>query len=101
MTFTDEQLNKISQYADLLMTPAEIAILLDLNIQDFIWEITEDTNSEGYKCFQKSFLNKKLKIRKQLFDNTENSEASLNEATKLIDEFNSLIYIENERLSNK
>lgn len=49
-----------------LMSPAEIAILLNQDTEKFIYQATKKKESEIYKAYQKGRLTTKLELRKKV-----------------------------------
>lgn len=65
MKYSPAQLEKIEQFAQLYTKPTEIAIYLDVPVEEF----KADINSEGHpaqKAYVKGKLSQKLEIRKQM-----------------------------------
>lgn len=65
MKYSAKQLEKIEQFAQLYTKPTEIAIYLDVPVEEF----KADINSEGHqaqKAYVKGKLSQKLEIRKQM-----------------------------------
>ncbi len=65
MNFTDDELNRIEEYAALFLTYEEIAILIDKNCVQFISSAKSKT-SPAYKAYMKGKLKTKLEIRKKI-----------------------------------
>jgi len=65
MKITPEILKQIQEYAAILMSPREIAILLDLDIENFVAEL-KNPHSPIYKTFQKEVLKRKATIKKKV-----------------------------------
>ena len=65
MKYSPKQLEKIEQFAQLYTKPTEIAIYLDVPVEEF----KADINSEGHpaqKAYVKGKHSQKLEIRKQM-----------------------------------
>ena len=65
MKYSPAQLEKIEQFAQLYTEPTEIAIYLDIPVEEF----KADIGSEGHpaqKAYVKGKLSQKLEIRKQM-----------------------------------
>lgn len=65
MKYSPAQLEKIEQFAQLYTKPTEIAIYLDVPVEEF----KADIQSEGHpaqKAYVKGKLSQKLEIRKQM-----------------------------------
>lgn len=65
MKYSSEQLKKIEQFAQLYTKPSEIAIYLDVPVEEF----KADIAAEGHpaqKAYVKGKLSQKLEIRKQM-----------------------------------
>jgi hypothetical protein len=65
MTLSDEQLNSIAEYSALFLPPAEIAVLIDVNIDDLCAEIS-NKESKASKAYFKAKYIQQAEIRKQI-----------------------------------
>lgn len=85
MTLDLEQIEKLKLYASNFFTYRQCAILLKLDIDDFIEE-ADDEDSEIFEIYHNSFLEKELEIKEQLISMaTMGSPAAQVEASKLIE----------------
>ncbi|HRH57412.1 MAG TPA: hypothetical protein PLS10_07155 [Chitinophagales bacterium] len=62
MQLSEEQLKEVEEYAALLFTPSEIAIILEVNEIGFIEEL-KNNESGVYKAFYKGILTTQIKLR--------------------------------------
>ena len=62
MEITQEQLEKITEYGELLLSIREIAILLDFSPTDLEFEYTNE-KSPLFKTYNKAVLETKIKLR--------------------------------------
>ena len=81
-----QNLQKIEEYAKDLMTPRQIAVLLDIDVDRFE-ALISDKHSEECKAYYKGFVDTELKIHQQ------NIELALTGSPSAIDNAHS--YIEN------
>ena len=61
-----DQLKSVEEMAAALMSPAEIAILLNQDPDKFIYLALRKKDSEIYKAYQKGRLTTKLELRKKV-----------------------------------
>jgi hypothetical protein len=61
-----DQIKSIEEMAGALMTPTEIAILLNQDTKKFVYQATQKPDSEIYIAYQKGRLNTKLELRKKV-----------------------------------
>ena len=66
-TYSSEDLAAISTYGEVFFTPKEIAIILQLNMQDFI-DDCRDINHEAHAAYMKGTLLSEAKIRKSIIN---------------------------------
>lgn len=66
MKLTNEQLQQVTDFAELLFTPAEVATIIGVPVLDFQIE-QEKPESEVSAAFQRGRLLAKATIRKKLF----------------------------------
>jgi hypothetical protein len=59
-------INSITEMAAALMSPKEIAIMLDLNITDFEYQVKNKLDSDFAKAFNKGRLQTKFDLRKKV-----------------------------------
>ena len=65
MTFNKTQLNDIAEYASLFFSPVEIAVLIEVNIEDFCDEIRDLNSIASWAYFKAKYL-QEAEIRKQV-----------------------------------
>ena len=70
MKYSDEQMKAIEEYAELLFSAGDIAIMIEVNQDEFIKEIHSNT-SECYKEFNKGKLHAEIIIRKSIIELAE------------------------------
>ena len=95
MNLKDDQLSEISRLSALLISPADIAIYLELEEQDFLLEVS-DKKSEIHKHFRKGYLKTLIKKREILFPEDENGEIAVSpentmEIQRLLEEYEAII----------
>lgn len=84
MILSSEQLNDIEKYATVFFSPREIAILLKLDVDEFLFELT-DLNSEISLTYTRGKLLSEFKLREQIIKLANmGSPAAQIEAMKLI-----------------
>ncbi|MDF1546409.1 MAG: hypothetical protein P1P88_01215 [Bacteroidales bacterium] len=64
MNYSIEILNKIEEFAAALITPHDIAVILEVQPKEFIDEL-KDVTSDVYKAFYRGYLQKELDIRQK------------------------------------
>lgn len=62
---TDEELGEVKNLAELFFTPAEIALMLELNDTE-VTESARDEESKFYRAFQSGRLQSELELRKSI-----------------------------------
>jgi len=67
MKLSSEVLQSIQQMASYLMTPDEIAILIEVELTDFVNEL-KFPDSEVYKAFFRGYLTRKVELKKTMLD---------------------------------
>jgi hypothetical protein len=105
LTLEDWQLDEITRLASLLISPRDIAIFLDLDEKEFLYEISLKTG-EISKAFRKGYLKTLITSREKLFqevtaydnDNGEGegmdipiSEEKMNEIARLLEDYEAII----------
>jgi hypothetical protein len=70
MELTPEQLEKVEEYAGLLFSPAEIAIVLELD-ELLLLELIKDCKHSAFKKYQRGLLLTKAKINKSIVQHAE------------------------------
>ena len=84
MTLSLEELNNIEKYSAQFFSYKEIAILLKLDVDDFIDEVTE-AGTDIYNYYQRGKLNSESELREQIIKLAKmGSPAAQQEALKLI-----------------
>jgi len=84
MILSENQFEKLEQYAAAFFSFKEIALLLEVDIEDFIDEI-ENENSEVFKRYESSRLKSEFEIRNEIIKMAKmGSPAAQTEALKLI-----------------
>jgi hypothetical protein len=104
----DWQFEEITRLAALLISPRDIAIFLDLDEKEFLYEISLK-KSEISRAFRKGYLKTLINSREKLFqevtaynndngDNEDNegieipvTEDKMNEITRLLEEYEAII----------
>ena len=81
MNLTTEQLDKIEEAAALFLTPYDIAILLDINTDDFI-QIIHNPDCEPTKRYNKGKTIAKFEIRKNIVENAKKGSTSAQDLIK-------------------
>ena len=71
MNLTEEQLSAISDMASLFYTPKEIAINLEVDIDDFDMEIKSE-HGPIYKAFMKGWFESDMKLRRSTLQSAIN-----------------------------
>ncbi len=66
LKWSDEQLQTITEFAELFFTPKEIAIVLQKAGEEFLLDMQDET-SEAAQAFQRGRLMVKASVRKKLF----------------------------------
>ncbi len=89
MRLSDEQTEKIKEYAGLFLTPREIACLMDLPIGEFT-EVLQDPLHPAATAYLKGKAQSKYEIRKKVIDLAKKGSP---QAENLADK-----YIEEQRL---
>ena len=74
MSATEDQLNNIELYSGQMFTISDIAIILEMNMQDFRSAI-EDPESDIYKAFKRGRLKSEAEIRQAIFDLAKNGSS--------------------------
>ena len=67
--YSDEELLKLFQYGEAVMTPQECALLLDIPIEDndiFIQVLTKHHSHELYRAYSKGKLHTKIELHNKL-----------------------------------
>lgn len=86
MNLNHEQIQKVKEYASLFLSYEEIALLLQINSDDFIAEVT-DEYSEVYKAYELGRLENEIEIRKQIIALAKlGSPAAQEQAMRLLKE---------------
>lgn len=62
MRLTDEQLEVLGEYASLLFSPREIALVLNLDFTEFIDEITNE-KAQAYRVYNLAIIDTKKRLR--------------------------------------
>lgn len=65
MNLTKEHLAEIENLASFFFSPAEIAIVIDVDVVDLEEELLDDT-SDAYRAYQRGKLKSKLELRKSI-----------------------------------
>lgn len=71
MNLSEEQLSAISDMASLFYTPKEIAINLEVDIDDFDMEIKSE-QGPAYKAFMKGWFESDMKLRRSTLQSAIN-----------------------------
>lgn len=88
MTLNAEHLTEIENLASYFFSPEEIAIVLDLDIDDLTDELTDDETS-AYKAYQRGKLKSKLELRKSILTLAkQGSGPAQSLAVKMLEESN-------------
>lgn len=66
MKWNEEQLKLVNDFAELYFTPKEIAVILQVDAEEFLLEM-EDESSQASIAFLRGRLMAKASIRKKLF----------------------------------
>ena len=74
MNLNEEQLKEIEEYAGLMFTIKEIAIIMNLSYSDLKEEVKNE-NGNVYLSFKKGRLLIEAKIRKSIFDLAEDGSS--------------------------
>ncbi len=74
MNLNEEQLKEIEEYAGLMFTIKEIAIIMNLSCSDLKKEV-QNENGNVYLSFKKGRLLIEAKIRKSIFDLAEDGSS--------------------------
>jgi len=64
-SYSNEQLSEITSLAEVFFTPKEIAMILEVDPQEFI-DICNDAGTEVGKAFNKGKLMSEFKVRKSI-----------------------------------
>ena len=64
--YSTELLKQISELSALFFTPREVAIMLELNVDDFIFECEFAPDRNGYKAFHSGRLQSEVDLRKSI-----------------------------------
>jgi predicted DNA-binding protein YlxM (UPF0122 family) len=84
MILTDEQFVKIEQYASVFFSLKEIALLLEVNSDDFL-ESASSENSQIYKKYEAARLKSEYELRTEIVKMAKmGSPAAQTEALKII-----------------
>lgn len=97
MDLSKEKLDEISRLAELLISPSDIAIFIEADQKDFIYEISNQ-KSEIYKAFRKGYLITLISNRESLFKNAETDADSNLEFTRILEEYESIIQSDLNRI---
>ena len=90
MEFTQEELNKIELYSEMLMSSSDMAIMLEVDANDLYLEIT-DKNTEAYKSHNKGYLKTVIKSRKKLLVDAETDDDASSKLHELVLNYKSQI----------
>jgi len=71
MNYTDDELDTIEQMAGLFFKPEEIALVLEIDPDDFSAEIKIGDN-EASKRFNKGWLSSDIELRKSVYESATN-----------------------------
>lgn len=91
MELTEIELKSLEEYASLIFTPSEIAIILEINEAELLQEL-KNTESKIYKSFYKGFLITQTQIRKtQLSFALKGNQTCLDRMENLITKINKIL----------
>jgi len=90
MDLSTEQLEEITKLSGLLIRPHDIAIFLQVDENEFLYEI-QNKSSEIFKAFRIGVLKIKIANRKNLIIAAEDSYEANIEIKNLLEEYESLI----------
>lgn len=90
MQLEKEQLSEISKLSSLLISPLDIAIFLQLNEKDFMYEIVT-RGSEIHNAFRSGYLKTLIVNRENLLKSAESSAESNLEIQRLLEEYEAVI----------
>ena len=91
MELTEIELKSLEEYASLVFTPSEIAIILEINEAELLQELKK-TESKIYKSFYKGFLITQTQIRKtQLSFALKGNQTCLDRMENLITKINKIL----------
>ena len=91
MELTEIELKSLEEYASLVFTPSEIAIIVEINEAELLQELKK-TESKIYKSFYKGFLITQTQIRKtQLSFALKGNQTCLDRMENLITKINKIL----------
>jgi len=85
---SEENLQKLREYASLLLSYSDICILLDIPVQEFIVRVTNPTTPE-FRAYQLGQLDTEIEVRRQIIENAKmGSPAAQEQSLKLLKDTN-------------
>jgi len=64
--YSNDLLKQITDLAALFFTPREVAMMLELDVEHFIWVCDLTPDHEGYKAFHSGRLQSEVDLRKSV-----------------------------------
>ncbi|MFZ4413674.1 MAG: hypothetical protein ACOYOV_11360 [Bacteroidales bacterium] len=71
MNYKESELQTIEELAALFFKPSEIAIVLEINAEEFVAEIKLE-EGEAYRRYKKGWLTSEIELRKSVFESATN-----------------------------